>query len=459
MSEKLWGGRFREETDVQVDAFNASIGFDWRLFAHDIEGSMAHCRMLAKQGIITEEEAGRIIEALGEIRRELEHGEYPADEDYEDIHSLVEKALVDKVGPLGEKLHTGRSRNDQVALDARLFVREAVSHLDELLQRLQEALLDQAEKNVDLIMPGYTHLQRAQPVLLAHHLMAYFEMFHRDRDRLRDALKRVNVLPLGSAALAGSTFDLDRDMVAEELGFEAVSRNSMDAVSDRDFVLEYLACASILMMHLSRLCEELVLWSSREFGFAAISDAFCTGSSIMPQKKNPDIPELIRGKTGRVYGHLVSLLTTMKGLPLAYNKDMQEDKEALFDTVDTVEACVGILARLMGEVTFHGERMLEATQRGYLAATDLADYLVRKGMTFRQAHETVGRMVLFAVEQGKELHELTLEQMKGFARRIEKDVYEWLDPVMCLDRRNITGGTGPGVVRERLKKARRELGL
>jgi argininosuccinate lyase len=457
MARKVWGSRFKEETDALVKRFNASIDFDRRLYVQEIEGSMAHCRMLAKQKIIDDDEASQIIEALGEIKREMDRGMFLVDDDYEDIHCLVEEALVEKVGMLGEKLHTGRSRNSQVALDVRLYVREAINKVVQLIRENQRALVTLAEKNFDLIMPGYTHLQRAQPVLLAHHLLAFYEMLKRDRERFVDSLKRVNVLPLGSAALAGTTFDLDREMVAKELGFTDISDNSMDAVSDRDFVLEFLFNVSVLMMHLSRLSEELIIWSSQEFGFVSISDAFCTGSSIMPQKKNPDLPELIRGKTGRAYGHLMSLLTTMKGLPLTYNKDMQEDKEALFDAADTIEICLEVMGRLLGEVNFNGDRLKEATEKGFLVATDLADYLVRKGMTFREAHEIVGKMVLFAAEQDKELHELTVDEMKGFVRGIEKDVYEWLYPAESIKRRNIPGGTGPDVVKKNLKKAKQEL--
>jgi len=457
MTQKVWGGRFRKETDALVNQFNASIGFDSRLYAQDIEGSMAHCRMLAKQEIITDEEASQILEALAKIMRELDRGEIPFDDDYEDIHGLVEKTLIERIGSLGEKLHTGRSRNDQVALDARLYVRKAIHRVVDLIKATQLALVSLAEKNVDLIMPGYTHLQRAQPVLVAHHLLAYYEMLKRDCLRFNETLKRVNILPLGSAALAGSTFDLDREMVANELAFEGIAENSMDAVSDRDFILDFLFASSVLMMHLSRLSEELVIWTSQEFGFVTISDAFCTGSSIMPQKKNPDMPELIRGKTGRVYGSLVSLLTTMKGLPLTYNKDMQEDKESLFDAADTVEICLDVMSRLLGEVTFNGESLKKAIEKGFLAATDLADYLVRKGITFREAHEMVGKMVLFALDQGKELHDLTLTEMKRFAKKIDKDVYNWLDPAMTVKRRNFPGGTGPDAVKQNLKKAREEL--
>lgn len=454
---KVWGGRFQKGMDEVVEKFNASISFDARLYAQDIEGSMAHCRMLAKQGIISEEEASQILSALAEIKREMDRGEIPFDEVHEDIHTLVEKVLVEKIGPIGEKLHTGRSRNDQISLDVRLYVRGAIQRVAKLIKELQLVLVGLAGKNRDLIVPGYTHLQRAQPVLLAHHLLAYFEMLKRDGQRLQENLKRVNVLPLGSAALAGSTFQLDREMVAKALGFETISENSMDAVSDRDFVIEFLFASSVLMMHLSRLCEELIIWSSQEFGFITLPDAYCTGSSIMPQKKNPDLPELIRGKTGRVYGHLMALLTTMKGLPLSYNKDLQEDKEALFDTVDTVEQCLSVLSRLLKEVSFNEEKMRKAAEEGYLVATDLADYLVGKGMTFRKAHETVGKMVLFAIDQKKELGQLNLEEMKKFERKIEKDVYDWLEPALSIKRRNLPGGTGPEAVKRSLQKAKEEL--
>lgn len=459
MAEKVWGGRFKEGTDEALERFNASLPFDRRLYAQDIQGSIAHCRMLAKQGILTDHEASMMTGALSETLAELASGDEALLSSYEDIHTLVEKKLVEKVGPLGEKLHTARSRNDQVALDTRMYVREAVQRVISLIRAMQEALLDLAEKHIEVIGPGYTHLQRAQPILLAHHLLAYHEMLKRDAQRYQDSMKRLNVLPLGSAALAGSTFTIDRDMVARELGFDAVSANSMDAVSDRDFVLEFLFASSVLMMHMSRLSEELILWSSREFGFVALPDALCTGSSIMPQKKNPDLPELVRGKTGRVYGHLMALLTTMKALPLAYNKDMQEDKEGLFDTVDTVEQCLVVMSRLLRGVTFDAKAMRKAAEQGYLVATDLADYLVGKGVTFRSAHEVVGRMVLHAMNQGKELAELTLEEMRKFAQEIEEDVYQWLDPGSCIDRRNVFGGTGSSVVKRALAKAREELGV
>jgi len=457
MAEKIWGGRFKESINELFDSFNASISFDRRLYPQDIQGSMAHVKMLAKQKIISLEDASKIIDGLAEIRREMDRDKFPIDEDHEDIHSLVEKTLVEKIGPLGEKIHTGRSRNDQVALDVRMYVRDAISSMIELIKGVQKTLVDLAEANVEIIMPGYTHLQPAQPILLSHHLLAYYEMLKRDEQRFRDALKRVNILPLGSAALAGTTFNLDRQMVADELGFEKISDNSMDAVSDRDFVLEYLFDCSTVMMHLSRLSEELIIWSTREFGFLKLPEAFCTGSSIMPQKKNPDILELIRGKTGRVYGNLMSVLTIMKGLPLAYNKDMQEDKESLFDTVDTVENCLKVITLFLKEVLFDKDVMRNEAEKGYLAATDLADYLVTKGMTFRQAHETVGKIVLFAIDEGKELHELKLDDLKGFSRKITKDVFDWLDTVKVVGRRNLHGGTGPAMVKKSIKAAKREI--
>jgi argininosuccinate lyase len=459
MADKLWGGRFRMETDALVNRFNSSIGFDKRLFSQDIEGSMAHCRVLAAGGIITEEESTRIIEALAEIRRRMERGELDPGDDYEDIHSFVEKTLVEQIGAAGEKLHTGRSRNDQVALDMRLYVRDAADKAAFLLKETMKALVLLAERYADAVMPGYTHLQRAQPVLLGHHLMAYYEMLKRDRGRFESSRERMNVMPLGSAALAGSTFKLDRNMAARDLGFDSLSFNSMDAVSDRDFVLEYLFNASVLMMHLSRLSEEIILWNSHEFGFVVISDSFCTGSSIMPQKKNPDVPELLRAKTGRVYGNLMTLLTVMKGLPLTYNKDLQEDKECLFDTVDTVEMCLEVARRLLGELSFNRERLRAAVEKGFMTATDLAEYLVRKGVTFRQAHEITGKIVLYASDRGKELQGLTLDELKGFSRQIDEDVYGWLSPEGSVGRRALEGGTAPERVAERITAAKNELGI
>lgn len=457
MTKKVWGGRFKENINEIVDAFNSSLDFDKRLFSQDITGSMAHCRMLAKQNIISEDDASSIIGALAEIKREIARGEFSVGEDHEDIHSMVEKALIDKVGQLGEKLHAARSRNDQVALDVRLYVREAIERVLSLIKDMQASLVNLAEKNNDILMPGYTHLQPAQPVLLAHHLLAYYEMLKRDSSRFTDCLKRMSVLPLGSAALAGTTFDLDRNMVADELGFDSISDNSMDAVSDRDFVLEYLFASSAMMMHLSRLSEEIVLWSTREFGFVILPDAFCTGSSIMPQKKNPDVLELIRGKTGRVYGNLMALLTTMKGLPLTYNKDMQEDKEGLFDTVDTIEQCLTVLSLLVSEIIFNKEKMKDATEEGHLMATDLADYLVNKGMTFRKAHEVVGGVVLFAIEENRTLKALTIKELKGFARQITEDVFDWLEPASAVKRRNLHGGTGTEAVKKSIARALEEI--
>ena len=455
---KVWGGRFRKKTDKIVDSFNASISYDRRLYSQDIAGSRAHCRMMAKQKIISEEEASQILTALSEIENEMDRGEFSFYEAQEDIHSAVEKALIEKIGILGEKLHTGRSRNDQVSLDLRLYVREAIEKVNLLIREMQRVLTDLAEKNIDLVLPGYTHLQRAQPVLLSHHLLAYVEMLKRDRQRLQENLFRVNVLPLGSAALAGATFELDRNMVAKELGFRAISDNSMDAVSDRDFVLDFLFAASTLMMHLSRLSEEIVIWSTQEFGFIKLPDQLCTGSSIMPQKKNPDLPELIRGKTGRVYGHLMALLTTMKGLPLTYNKDMQEDKESLFDAVDTVEQCLMVMTRLLEELSFNKKVMKKAIDKGYLVATDLADYLVGRGLTFRKAHQIVGEMVLYAMGQKKEFNQLTLDEMNRFSKEIDNDVYAWLDPAQCVERRNLPGGTATEQVKKSIKKAKREIG-
>jgi argininosuccinate lyase len=457
MGGKLWGGRFKSDTSKVVDAFNASIHFDKRLWREDIKVSMAYCHMLGTQGIISNDEAAAILKALREIYHEIESGDFTFDETLEDIHTHIEKALTEKIGPLGEALYTGRSRNDQIAIDTRLFVKKSTINTMNLIKEFQLSLVDLAERNQGLIMPGYTHLQRAQPVLLAHHLMAYYEMLKRDGERYRESLKRTSVLTLGSAALAGTTFTIDREFLSRELDLEGVTVNSMDAVSDRDFVVEFIFISALLMMHLSRLCEELIIWSTQEFDFIEISDAFATGSSIMPQKKNPDIPELIRGKTGRVYGHLLSLLTTMKGLPLTYNKDMQEDKEALFDTVDTVERSLTVFSMLLKEIHFNIDNVTKATERGYLVATDLAEYLVKKGMTFRKAHQVVGDMILSAEGKNKELHELDLEEIKHFSDSIEDDVHDWLDPMSCIKRRNSNGGTGPEVVKQALRKAREDL--
>jgi argininosuccinate lyase len=459
MKEKLWGGRFKSFTDKNVDEFNASIGFDKRLWREDIEGSLGYCKALGKAGIISEDKVEVISDALMEIYREIEKGDFSFDESMEDIHTHIEKALIDKVGDIGETIHTGRSRNDQVALDTRLFLRASIMEIDRIAREFQLSLVEVAETHLDWIIPGYTHLQRAQPVLLSHHLLAYYEMLKRDRQRYEEVLQRTNILPLGSAALAGTTFGLDREFLSKELKMHGITSNSMDAVSDRDFVAEFIFTSALLMMHLSRLCEELILWSTEEFNFIEISDSFATGSSIMPQKKNPDIPELIRGKTGRIYGNLISVLTMMKGIPLTYNKDMQEDKEPIFDTVDTVKNSLGIFTLLLKEIKFKRNNFYGAVEKGYLVATDCADYLVRKGMTFRKAHYVVGDIILAAQKKGIELNDMSLDEMKGFSALIEDDIYEALKPLSCINNRNIPGGTGIEMVKAALHNAKEDLKL
>jgi argininosuccinate lyase len=454
MTEKLWGGRFSQPTDKFVEEFTASIQFDQRLYRYDIQGSIAHCRMLAKQGIITGEEADTIIAGLGGILIEIERGEFEFSIAREDIHMNVEARLIEKVGPVGGKLHTARSRNDQVALDVRLYLRDEVDAIRKALTALRKALLDQAEQNLEVIMPGYTHLQTAQPILFSHHMLAYVEMFARDTGRLIDLRKRLNVLPLGAGALAGTTFPVDREWVAEQLGFDGVTRNSLDSVSDRDFAIEFCSFAALLMMHLSRLAEELVLWSSADFAFIDLSDGFCTGSSIMPQKKNPDVPELVRGKTGRVYGNLIALLTLMKSLPLAYNKDMQEDKEPLFDTIDTVRGSLKVFAEMIARMTVNAARMREAAARGFSTATDVADYLVRKGLPFRQAHEVVGKTVRYCVETGKDIPELTLDEFRQFSKKIEADIFAAVTLEASVSARQATGGTARVAVENEIARAR-----
>jgi argininosuccinate lyase len=457
MANKLWQGRFHQPTDKLVEQFTASIHFDQRLYAYDIQGSMAHCRMLAHCGILTDDEAARIIEGLGEILREMERGEVHFEPSQEDIHMAVEQRLIAKIGELGGKLHTARSRNDQVCLDMRLYLRDVLRQGRVLLHELQQVLVDAAERHFDIIMPGYTHLQHAQPVLLAHHLMAYYEMFGRDAERFAGCLERTDVLPLGSAALAGTTFPIDMQVTAAILEFKRITRNSIDAVSDRDYLIEFTAAAALVMMHISRLAEELILWSSTEFGFIEMSDAFCTGSSIMPQKKNPDVPELMRGKTARVYGHLLALLNLCKGLPLAYNRDLQEDKEPTFDTADTVLASLRLLARLLPEVRFHRERMAAMAVQGFTLATDVADYLVRKGLPFRKAHHVVGQIVQHCLERGKQLDECELEELKQFHKNIDSDIYPLLQLQSAVDQRTSIGGTSSARVREAMENARREL--
>ncbi|MDH3359365.1 MAG: argininosuccinate lyase [Desulfobulbaceae bacterium] len=454
---KMWGGRFAETTAASVEAFTASIHYDARLYRHDIAGSRAHAKMLAKQELITNDECDLILNGLNEIEAEITDGTFIFRPELEDIHMNIEKTLVEKIGPAGAKLHTARSRNDQVALDVRLYLREESHRLIALLTDLQKAFVKQARENLGAIMPGYTHLQRAQPVLVSHHMLAYYEMFGRDRERLVDGLKRINVLPLGSAALAGTGLPIDRDFVAKELNFPKISANSMDTVGDRDFAVEFLAAASLIQLHLSRLSEELVLWSSEEFRFVRLADAYCTGSSIMPQKKNPDIPELIRGKSGRVVGNLMTLLTILKGLPLTYNRDLQEDKEPVFDTVDTVSQSVSIAAELMDNLTFNQERLLDCTHGGYMTATDLADYLVRKNIPFREAHAIVGRSVAYCIEQNKELPDLSIAELRNFSETIDEDVFPLLTVKGSMESRRSKGGTGIDRVREALELAEQDL--
>ncbi len=450
---KPWGGRFQEATEKLVERFSASEHFDRRLCFHDIEASKAHAEMLARQGIIAGEDAAAIVKGLDEIAADIREGRFAWRPELEDVHMNIERVLSERIGDAGKRLHTARSRNDQVATDTRLYVRERIERLDSLIHSLQEAFVHLAEGHRELIIPGFTHLQHAQPVLWAHHWLAYFEMFRRDRQRLADCRKRVNVCPLGSAALAGTGFPIDRHWVAERLGFDAVSENSLDAVGDRDFIIEFVSCLSIIMMHLSRLSEELVLWASSEFGFVELPDGYCTGSSIMPQKKNPDVPELVRGKTGRVYGHLMSLLTLMKGLPLAYNRDLQEDKEALFDAVDTTEICVEVMAGLVARIVPRPERFADIVNTGFLTATDLADYLVKKGLPFREAHEVVGKAVAECIERGVELTDLSFDELKGFHPAIEEDVMGLLTPKGSVEARNCPGGTGRDAVTDALSKA------
>ena len=457
MTEKLWAGRFTQPTDAFVEEFTASIQFDQRLYRYDIQGSTVHARMLARQGIIADTEMTIIVDGLAAILEEIERGQFQFSISREDIHMNVEARLIELIGPVGGKLHTARSRNDQVALDIRLYLRDELDAIQAALQALQTALLNQAEGNLEVIMPGFTHLQTAQPVLFAHHMLAYVEMFARDAERLQDLRKRVNRLPLGAGALAGTTFPIDREWVAEQLGFDAVTRNSLDSVSDRDFAIEFCSAASLMMMHLSRLSEELILWSSADFDFIELSDAFCTGSSIMPQKKNPDVPELVRGKTGRVYGNLVSLLTLMKSLPLAYNKDMQEDKEPLFDTIDTVRGSLKVFAEMIADMQVKADRMRQAAGRGFSTATDVADYLVRQGMPFRQAHEVVGKTVRYCVETGKDIPELTLDEWQQFSGQIGADIEDYVTLDASVNARTATGGTARSAVEKEIARARQAL--
>ncbi|MFH1102943.1 MAG: argininosuccinate lyase [Pseudomonadota bacterium] len=441
MAEKPWGGRFSEKTDRIAEIFTSSIDVDRRLYAHDIEGSIAHCKTLAKAGIIAGEESDALIQGLNKIKRDIERQEFEFDEGLEDIHMNIEARLINDLGKVAQKLHTARSRNDQVALDVRMYLRDETTIIIRHLIRLREVILDLASAHIDVVLPGYTHLQRAQPVLLSHHWMAYYEMFSRDTQRFGDALGRINVMPLGSAAIAGTTYPIDRHFTAKLLHFPKISENSIDAVSDRDFGIEFLSAAGITMVHLSRLSEELILWSSSEFGFIEIPDAFATGSSIMPQKKNPDIPELVRGKSGVVFGNLMAILTIMKSLPLAYNRDMQEDKALLFEGSDVLKACLEVYHRMLPKLSISRETMGRAVSSGFLNATDLADYLVTKGMVFRDAHKCVGEAVRYAMSKGKELQDLTIEELKAVSSFIDKDVYRILEVDSMINRRTSYGGT------------------
>lgn len=439
---QLWGGRFTKETDALVYNFNASISFDRTLYAQDIKGSMAHVTMLAKQGILTEEEKDQILEGLQGIQQDVEAGSLVITDEYEDIHSFVEATLIDRIGDVGKKLHTGRSRNDQVALDMKLYIRDEIETMDRLLKEMLEVLLRLMKENTETAMPGFTHLQKAQPITLAHHLGAYFEMMKRDRSRMHDILERMNVCPLGAGALAGTTYPLDREYTASLLGFAVATLNSMDSVSDRDYLIELLAALSTVMMHLSRFSEEVILWNSNEYQFVELDDAYSTGSSIMPQKKNPDIAELVRGKTGRVYGALMALLTTMKGIPLAYNKDMQEDKEGVFDAIDTVKGCLALFTGMLDTMKFQKQIMEKSARNGFTNATDAADYLVNRGVPFRDAHGIVGQLVLYCLEKGIALDDMKLEEFQAISPVFEEDIYDAIRMETCINKRVTLGAPG-----------------
>ncbi|MDJ0740488.1 MAG: argininosuccinate lyase [Gammaproteobacteria bacterium] len=454
---KPWAGRFAEPTDAFVEAFTASVEFDRRLAPYDIQGSIAHATMLARQGILSAAERDAIVNGLQRIGERIEAGEFRWSVALEDVHMNIEAALTDAIGSAGKKLHTGRSRNDQVATDVRLWLRAELAEIGHALRRLQHALLELAEREAETILPGFTHLQTAQPITFGHHMLAWFEMLERDHERMADCAKRVNVMPLGAAALAGTTYPIDRAFTARELGFDRPADNSLDAVSDRDFAIEFAAAASILMMHLSRMSEELIIWSSAQFAFVTLSDSFCTGSSIMPQKKNPDVPELIRGKSGRVFGHLMALLTLMKSQPLAYNKDNQEDKEPLFDAVDNVKGSLKVFADMIPAISCNHAAMRTAALQGFATATDLADYLVRKGTPFRDAHEVVGKAVAYCVDRGCDLAELTLDELRGFATHIDADVFDVLTLEGSVAARDHHGGTAPAQVRAAIARARERI--
>ena len=456
---KLWGGRFGESTAATVEAFSASIDYDSRLYRYDIAGSKAHATMLAANGLLSDDELKAIVDGLSQIEQEIERGEFEFRQDLEDVHMNIEKALADRIGPAGAKLHSARSRNDQIALDLKLYLRDQCDRLMDLLDGVRRGFTVLARTYLGHVMPGYTHMQRAQPVLVSHHMLAYFEMFSRDKERLRDCRKRINICPLGGAAMAGTGLPIEREQVAELLGFDGVTANSMDTAGDRDFAIEFVSCCAQIQLHLSRLSEELVLWAGSEFDFVTIEDRFCTGSSIRPQKKNPDIAELVRGKSGRVVGSLVTLMTLMKGLPLTYNRDLQEDKEPVFDAVDTVSASLAIVAELLEHLHFNTERMKEATKSGFITATDLADYLVLKDVPFREAHGIVGRIVGFCIKRGCELAELDLAEMQNFAPVIAEDVYEVLSVDGSVQSRISNGGTSQQRVEEALRAAENQMGI
>ena len=445
---KLWGGRFTKETNQLVHNFNASLSFDQKFYEEDIAGSIAHVTMLAKQGILTQEDKDSIINGLTGIRDDIRSGKLIIDEEHEDIHSFVEAHLIERIGDAGKRLHTGRSRNDQVALDMKLYTRKEVLEMNDLLKELLESLLKIMKENTDTIMPGFTHLQKAQPITLAHHMGAYFEMFKRDRSRLHDIHERMNYCPLGSGALAGTTYPLDREYTAQLLDFAGPTLNSMDSVSDRDYLIEFLSAMSIIMMHLSRFCEEIIIWNTNEYQFIEIDDSYSTGSSIMPQKKNPDIAELVRGKTGRVYGSLVSLLTTMKGLALAYNKDMQEDKEFVFDAIDTTKGCIVLFTGMLNTLTFRKDKMRASAEGGFTNATDAADYLVNHGVPFRDAHGIIGQLVLYCIDKNISLGEMTLDEYKAISPVFEEDIYDAISMETCVDKRNTIGAPGPKAMQQ-----------
>ena len=449
---QLWGGRFTKQTDQLVFDFNASITFDKRLFHEDVTGSIVHATMLAKQGVLTEEERKSIVEGLTGILEDVDDGTLAIDETQEDIHSFVEATLIDRIGDAGKKLHTGRSRNDQVALDMRLYTRARVAEIDGLLKKLLEAILDTMENNLDTYMPGFTHLQKAQPITLAHHYGAYFEMFKRDRQRLSDIYKRMNYCPLGAGALAGTTYPLDREYTARLLHFEGPTLNSIDSVADRDYLIEFLSALSTIMMHLSRFSEEIIIWNSNEYQFVELDDAYSTGSSIMPQKKNPDIAELVRGKTGRVYGALMALLTTMKGLPLAYNKDMQEDKEMAFDAMDTAADCITLFTGMIQTMKFRKDRMAKSAMNGFTNATDAADYLVGKGVPFRDAHGIIGRLVLYCIEKDTSIDALSLEELRSISDKFDEDIYDAISLKTCVEKRLTIGAPGEKMMKQVIQK-------